>query len=202
MPGCLAVEAAGLPRPKSQPLPSSPRRPPLHRAHIAQGFVSGDPESPAHRRHAPAAGPCPQSQPTSLARGQTTGETWERQEVPEVGQGWGEYSPSPPGFPGLGLQEGPGLGKGKGARPSPPFRRQLGQNCSLGTLGRAHPASPLLLLGCQVQKAMEDCPAPQAAPDPEGEWPRTPSLGNPWEVSQRGAKQHAAEKPLPYPSYE
>lgn len=85
--------------------------------------------------------PRSQSQPTSLARGQTTGETWERQEVPEVGQGWGESIPSPPGFPGLGLQEGPGLGKGKGARPRPPFRRQIGQNCSLGTLGRSHPAS-------------------------------------------------------------
>lgn len=68
--GCLAVEAARLPRLRSQPLPSSLGSPPLHGTHTAQDFVSRDPESPAHHPHAPASWPCSQSQPTYLARGQ------------------------------------------------------------------------------------------------------------------------------------
>lgn len=71
------------------------------------------------------------------------------------------------------------------------MRRQLGQTCSQGTLARGHPASPLLLLGARCGQPWTVTLAPQALIQ-QGDWlptPLIPSLGHPWEVSQRSPKR-------------
>lgn len=84
---CLAVEAASLPRLRSQPLPSSLRSPPLHGTCIAQGFVSGDSKLPVPCSHAPA----PQPRLDYLTR-------WQAKEKPGKQKrflGWGNVGEEP-----------------------------------------------------------------------------------------------------------